>query len=627
MKPSFFLVPLLAMFVLIATTPNASALPQTDRLLHYQFDETSGTTFADSGVNSIDATFYRPLKYDELPGIDVSSITQGGMFGPLGDPYIGLGTRAIDTGGGVYVDHQMMVDVPTSTNLPGAGDTFAVSFWLSLDDWTSSYGLIASYNYNGLQWSIGPHSSYDALVAWTGDADPSGTSYAWQADCSTLTPSTFAHFVVQFEGTAGITNVYVNGATTTDDGDANFWSNEREGFTLGGRVLDARPYTVPTQNPFLEDFAIINGIVDSTDISNLMTSGATSLGTRRLAHYTLNDTTGTQITDSSANANHGTLIGYDSTTMGLDVRDMSGASRPGVFGNSVELASAFGEHAELPTEMIDELPGDGEAFTVCFWMKPDENMADMYGWDQAGVVFSWSNNVEGLGFSVAQNYQSLDGSMIVRRTTGDYTSSDDQDVYGVYLGEGDDTHPGLNLDPHEFHHFAVTVDTDGVITGMYVDGVHADSFYENGFGVTDEDTGVVGCRIKNGAVDTAVCAYLDDLAVIAGELTETQVQLAMTQGVAALFVSVPGDATGNGVVDDADALILATNWGASGETIGWDQGDFDDDHLVGPKDAAIMAAHWGYGAPSEASAVPEPGTIVLLLTALLAVVAVSRRRA
>ncbi|MBN1911642.1 MAG: PEP-CTERM sorting domain-containing protein [Pirellulales bacterium] len=523
--------------ICIAGIASAGVLTPADLYVYYPMGDTAGTVLNDASPNSADATFYRTLKYSELPGVDVSNASVAGPTG-FGNA-LGLGTKSV---GGV--DHQVLVDIPTSTNLPGAGDSYAVSFWASTSSWINTYGLLASYNLNGAQWSIGLHNSYDALVAWTGEADPNGSSFAWQADCSTLPVDTFAHFVVQFEGAAGITNVYVNGATSTDGGDANFWGNEKTGFTLGGRVLDARGYTVPANDTRIDDFAIISGVVDATDVNNLMTSGPSSLGTRCLANYAMEETTGTQLADSSVNANHGTLVGYAPSTMGLAERSVTTASRPGVFGNATEFASGLGaEHGEVTA--VTDLPERGEAFTVCFWAKHDENMADLYGWDQSGMILSWSNDPtpgasghDGLGFSVAFNYQEADGSLIVRRTSGNYTSTGDQDTYGVYLGEGSSGN-GLNLDPTALHHFAVTVDETGTIMGIYVDGVLVGKQISNGFGVTDENMASIGCRIKNGVLDSALSGYIDDLAVFKGVLLDTQINDIMTRGVAAAVVPEP----------------------------------------------------------------------------------------
>jgi hypothetical protein len=77
----------------------------------------------------------------------------------------------------------------------------------------------------------------------------------------------------------------------------------------------------------------------------------------------------------------------------------------------------------------------------------------------------------------------------------------------------------------------------------------------------------------------------------------------------------PGDANGDGSVDDTDASILGANWlKQSGAT--WGMGDFNKDGKVNDQDAAIMAANW---APAgDGSSVPEPGTLVLLASAAAA---------
>jgi hypothetical protein len=79
----------------------------------------------------------------------------------------------------------------------------------------------------------------------------------------------------------------------------------------------------------------------------------------------------------------------------------------------------------------------------------------------------------------------------------------------------------------------------------------------------------------------------------------------------------PGDANGDGVVNDMDASILGAHWLAGGAT--WAMGDFNADGFVNDKDAAIMAAHWGSVAGE--SSVPEPGTMAMLAS-ILAIVGV-----
>ncbi|HBO44086.1 MAG TPA: hypothetical protein DD670_09160, partial [Planctomycetaceae bacterium] len=86
---------------------------------------------------------------------------------------------------------------------------------------------------------------------------------------------------------------------------------------------------------------------------------------------------------------------------------------------------------------------------------------------------------------------------------------------------------------------------------------------------------------------------------------------------------VPGDATGNGVVDEADAKMLAANWGTGNAT--WAMGDFNDDRIVNALDVSILAAHWGATSGESVAAVPEPGSFALIPPSLIALAALRRR--
>ncbi|NLE36554.1 MAG: hypothetical protein GX621_00855, partial [Pirellulaceae bacterium] len=94
------------------------------------------------------------------------------------------------------------------------------------------------------------------------------------------------------------------------------------------------------------------------------------------------------------------------------------------------------------------------------------------------------------------------------------------------------------------------------------------------------------------------------------------------------YEPIPGDANGDGVVNEADAKVLASNWGLASGT-SWAKGDFDGDGKIDARDAAILAANWGAtasGTPGESVAsVPEPGVFSLLVIGGLGAVAMSRR--
>ena len=84
---------------------------------------------------------------------------------------------------------------------------------------------------------------------------------------------------------------------------------------------------------------------------------------------------------------------------------------------------------------------------------------------------------------------------------------------------------------------------------------------------------------------------------------------------------LPGDANGDGVVDEADAVILAANWQTDGGAT-WADGDFNGDDAVDDYDATLLAANWRKTSSGTAS-VPEPtaGLMILLgIPALLGIV-------
>ncbi|MBN1912389.1 MAG: PEP-CTERM sorting domain-containing protein [Pirellulales bacterium] len=87
---------------------------------------------------------------------------------------------------------------------------------------------------------------------------------------------------------------------------------------------------------------------------------------------------------------------------------------------------------------------------------------------------------------------------------------------------------------------------------------------------------------------------------------------------------MPGDTDNSGTVDALDARALAEHWLQSGELIGWEQGDFNGDHVVDDRDASILAANWT--GTSESNAVPEPSTLVGLLSLAGTALVLRRRR-
>ncbi len=93
-----------------------------------------------------------------------------------------------------------------------------------------------------------------------------------------------------------------------------------------------------------------------------------------------------------------------------------------------------------------------------------------------------------------------------------------------------------------------------------------------------------------------------------------------------LLVTLPGDVTCDGIVDQADWDIMASAMG-SGDC--WQLGDVNGDGVVSFADHVVIANHFGQavdlGKGSEMH-VPEPSGLLLLVSCLTAVAAVRRRR-
>jgi hypothetical protein len=168
-----------------------------------------------------------------------------------------------------------------------------------------------------------------------------------------------------------------------------------------------------------------------------------------------------------------------------------------------------------------------------------------------------------------------------------------------------------------WHHVVGVADRD-VGLELYVDNVLVD---EEGLFDANDVSSTLDMQIGKLGTGSALVGSLDELAIYDYALDEADI-LAHYQAGAQ---QVPGDADGDGDVDTADAQELADNWG-SGPNATWDMGDFDGDGYIGPGDAAILAANWNYGAEEASSPVPEPATLVGLLSLAFALLLTGRRR-
>ena len=133
------------------------------------------------------------------------------------------------------------------------------------------------------------------------------------------------------------------------------------------------------------------------------------------------------------------------------------------------------------------------------------------------------------------------------------------------------------------------------------------------FGSSDDNFASATFSFISNGTDDILIRFLN------GDLAGTDETEAWLNGYVLEYIGkLMGDVNGDGVVDGSDATILANYWqygvGDPNPDATWEMGDFNGDHVVDGSDATILANYWQYGI-SPAAAVPEPSSILLLLSA------------
>ena len=165
----------------------------------------------------------------------------------------------------------------------------------------------------------------------------------------------------------------------------------------------------------------------------------------------------------------------------------------------------------------------------------------------------------------------------------------------------------------------------GVVAGLEGDPLVAYGYYEGNAPLLEDDGenwAYAVARTKLGTVQgvSSVRVNIDDN--IGGETSPfNRVQYGglVYVDMGPIAVAIPGDANGDGCVDDLDLTALAVHWQQATDL--WEDGDFNGDGIVDDLDLTALAVNWQQGcggggslADSLAAAnVPEPVSAVLLL--------------
>ena len=167
----------------------------------------------------------------------------------------------------------------------------------------------------------------------------------------------------------------------------------------------------------------------------------------------------------------------------------------------------------------------------------------------------------------------------------------------------------------------------GVPVDVYLDGVNGDDWYggDGGGYKTDGDWS----RVRDFDRDNLIAAFSNmDTWFIQFECKTDIAHSGVNIGIRNVQLNSgaeDGDCNLDGMTTDLDVSILAGNWQVlSG--MKWVDADFNNDGMVTDLDVSLLAGKWQDGVPVEGAPVPEPGTLVLLITSALGLLACGRRR-
>lgn len=262
-------------------------------IAHLKLDETSGTTAVDS-IGSASGTMS-----GGLTGAD--NTTSGKVSTALKFN----GTDNFITAG--------------NSNIIDGATAVSICFWLNYTkpSVTSDGGIIGTWSQSSgdgwLVW-VDDNSSdgkSNTLAFLVGNASLSNTRVT--APSNTITPGIWDHYCTTFEGSTSIA-IYKNGTKIIDR-----VSSVQSAITTSSSPIEIGRTGHNTQaylNASLDDLRIYNRVLSSTEIQQLHDMGLTcnAPNDNLLAHWKLNETSGTLAADDTGNGKTGTLNGFNATS-------------------------------------------------------------------------------------------------------------------------------------------------------------------------------------------------------------------------------------------------------------------------------------------------------------------------
>lgn len=106
----------------------------------------------------------------------------------------------------------------------------------------------------------------------------------------------------------------------------------------------------------------------------------------------------------------------------------------------------------------------------------------------------------------------------------------------------------------------------------------------------------------------------------ASDTSSSQISVRIDTVTTTPTITLSGDVNGDGIVNSQDIAAVSSQWLQAGANL---TGDANHDNIVNSQDIALISSNWlqTSGSAAQASAVPEPSTLVLLGAGLLAIAA------